>query len=198
VSAQISARTPPPRSLHGLRAPAVAGLGLGFLLIRTLMLQGNLPLQPILATGFAVLLVVSLSDRGEPATRVRRMPPGIALIVGCAAASLAAAAAPRGGAVSAGGPVSAAAAALTCLAAISEEAFFRRFLYEQLSRFGTAAAVAGPALLFAAIHIPAYGLPAFPLDLGAGLLFGWQRWASGTWTVSAGTHLVANLEVMFS
>ena len=25
------------------------------------------------------------------------------------------------------------------------------------------------------------------------VLFGWQRWASGTWTVPAGTHAIANV-----
>ena len=43
------------------------------------------------------------------------------------------------------------------------------------------------------MHIPSYGLAAFPVDLGAGLLFGWQRWAAGTWTVPAATHAAANL-----
>jgi hypothetical protein len=32
--------------------------------------------------------------------------------------------------------------------------------------------------------------------VGAGLLFGWQRWASGTWTVPAATHAVANALVV--
>jgi hypothetical protein len=31
-----------------------------------------------------------------------------------------------------------------------------------------------------------------PVDLGAGLLLGWQRWATGTWTVPAVTHAAAN------
>jgi hypothetical protein len=32
-----------------------------------------------------------------------------------------------------------------------------------------------------------------PVDLGAGLVFGWQRWASGTWTVPAATHAADNV-----
>ncbi len=54
-------------------------------------------------------------------------------------------------------------------------------------------AVVGSALLFAAVHVPLYGVAAFPVDLGAGLLFSWQRWASGDWTVPAATHAAANL-----
>ena len=48
-------------------------------------------------------------------------------------------------------------------------------------------------MLFALVHLPAYGVVALPVDLGAGLLLSWQRWASGTWTVPAGTHAFANV-----
>jgi membrane protease YdiL (CAAX protease family) len=47
--------------------------------------------------------------------------------------------------------------------------------------------------VFALVHLPAYGLAAMPVDLGAALLLGWQRYASGRWTVPAVTHAVANL-----
>jgi hypothetical protein len=30
----------------------------------------------------------------------------------------------------------------------------------------------------------------------AGLVLGWQRWAAGTWTVPAVTHVLANLMVV--
>jgi membrane protease YdiL (CAAX protease family) len=48
-------------------------------------------------------------------------------------------------------------------------------------------------VVFALVHLPAYGTAAIPVDFGAGLLFGWQRWASGTWTAPAITHGAANL-----
>jgi hypothetical protein len=32
-----------------------------------------------------------------------------------------------------------------------------------------------------------------PLDLAAGLIFGWQRRATGSWTAPAATHVIANL-----
>ncbi|HET6770026.1 MAG TPA: CPBP family intramembrane glutamic endopeptidase [Actinomycetota bacterium] len=79
------------------------------------------------------------------------------------------------------------------IAAVAEEAFFRKFLYGWLSRWGPAVAIVGSALAFAAVHLPLYGVAAFPIDLGAGLLFGWQRWATGSWTAPAATHVIANL-----
>ena len=83
--------------------------------------------------------------------------------------------------------------ALNTVAAISEELFFRRFLFGGLVRYGAVAAVFGSAALFALVHIPIYGTAALPVDLGAGLLFSWQRWASGGWGASAATHVFANL-----
>jgi membrane protease YdiL (CAAX protease family) len=82
------------------------------------------------------------------------------------------------------------------LAAVAEEALFRRLAYGGLERFGAAVAIAGSALLFGLVHVPAYGLAALPVDVGAGLLFGWQRWASGTWTAPAATHAFANALVV--
>ena len=82
------------------------------------------------------------------------------------------------------------------LAAVAEEALFRRLAYARLLRFGAGVAivaVVGADLVFGLVHVPAYGLAALPVDVGAGLLFGWQRWASGTWTVPAATHAAAEL-----
>ena len=93
-------------------------------------------------------------------------------------------------------PWSAAALPLSLLAAVAEEALFRRLAYARLERFGAAVAVLSSALLFGLVHVPAYGLAALPVDVGAGLLFGWQRWASGTWTVPAATHAFANAMVV--
>ena len=81
---------------------------------------------------------------------------------------------------------------LSLLGAVAEEALFRRVMYARLARFGPLVAVAGSAILFGMVHLPAYGVAALPVDLGAGVLFGWQRWASGTWLVPAGTHAFAN------
>jgi membrane protease YdiL (CAAX protease family) len=90
-------------------------------------------------------------------------------------------------------PVASHALLVNSLAAVSEEAFFRRFLYGRLARHGAAAAIVVTGILFAAIHVPAYGMAAFWVDAGAALLLSWQRWASGRWTVPAATHVLANL-----
>jgi membrane protease YdiL (CAAX protease family) len=79
------------------------------------------------------------------------------------------------------------------VAAVSEEAFFRRLVYGWLaSSYSGLLAVLVSAACFALVHVPAYGFISLPLNLAAGLLFGWQRWASGTWTASAVTHVAAN------
>jgi membrane protease YdiL (CAAX protease family) len=85
------------------------------------------------------------------------------------------------------------AAGVALLAAVAEEALFRRLLYDRLLRFGVMTAVVGSAVAFALVHLPAYGVAAMPVDLGAALLLSWQRYASARWTVPAVTHAVANL-----
>ena len=82
---------------------------------------------------------------------------------------------------------------LNSLAAVSEELFFRRLVYGGIVPFGPALAIGGSALLFATLHVPIYGPAVFWVDLGAGLLLSWQRWASGGWGAPAATHVVANL-----
>jgi membrane protease YdiL (CAAX protease family) len=80
------------------------------------------------------------------------------------------------------------------VAAVAEEAFFRRLLYGWLAvMWGVGVAVIASALLFALAHVPAYGLISVPLNVAAGLLFGWQRWTAGTWTAPAVTHVAVNL-----
>jgi membrane protease YdiL (CAAX protease family) len=95
-------------------------------------------------------------------------------------------------------PVRAGSAALLLdtLAAVAEEALFRRLLYGWLARWGALGAVVGSALAFGLIHVPTYGLAALPVDLGAGLVLSWQRWAGGRWEACAATHALANLLVV--
>jgi len=78
-------------------------------------------------------------------------------------------------------------------AAVAEEVFFRRLLYGWLVVCGPVVAIGGAAAVFAAVHVPAYGLSALPVDFAAGMVFGWQRWATGTWSSAAVTHAIANL-----
>jgi membrane protease YdiL (CAAX protease family) len=82
------------------------------------------------------------------------------------------------------------------LAAVAEEAFFRRFLYRLLEPHGTGVAVLGTAALFAAVHVTVYGLWVLPIDLAAGLILSWQRWSTGSWVVPAITHVLANVLVV--
>jgi len=86
--------------------------------------------------------------------------------------------------------------ALNTLAAVAEEAFFRRFVYDIFLPGGAPAAVVGSAALFAIVHVPVYGVWVLPLDLAAGLVLGWQRWATGSWLPPAITHVLANLLVV--
>ena len=85
---------------------------------------------------------------------------------------------------------------LNSLAAVAEEAFFRRLVYGILAPASPVIAVAGSALLFAVVHVTVYGLWVLPLDLAAGLVLSWQRWAANSWQVPAVTHLLANLLVV--
>lgn len=85
------------------------------------------------------------------------------------------------------------AAGLNALAAVAEEAFFRRYLYGLVAeRHGPAAAVAVAAGAFALAHVTVWGWWVLPLDLAAGLVLSWQRAATGRWSVPAATHVLAN------
>jgi len=79
------------------------------------------------------------------------------------------------------------------VASVAEEAFFRRWLYGWLAAGGWGVAIVATAAAFAAVHVPAYGPQALPIDFAAGLVFGWQRAATGGWTAPALTHMAANL-----
>ena len=164
--------------------------GIVFLLARP-ALGGTAVAVPLLAVGYLVMGAAALGvaatggDRGAGAPLGWVVPLGLGL-VGVAGATVV------------GGPVGdrrvgVVAGGLALVAAVAEEALFRRVLYDRLLRFGVVAAVAGSAVVFALVHLPAYGVAAMPVDLGAALLLSWQRYASGRWTVPAVTHAVANL-----
>jgi membrane protease YdiL (CAAX protease family) len=202
VPVQVARRRPAP----GSAIPA--GLaGLAFLLAR----PGLEALPPgartgVLAAGYLALglaAVAATPARGRaaqarqaaargaaaPATRARAGAVLVAVLVaGLAAVAAALLAGPVPPL-----PAGMVALALSLLAAVAEEALFRGALYGLLERRGAVVAVGATAILFALVHVPSYGLASVPVDLGAGLLFGWQRWASGHWTVPAATHAAANL-----
>jgi membrane protease YdiL (CAAX protease family) len=173
--------------------PVVVAAGLGFLLLRPQL--AALPYgRALLAAGYLALGLAAV--RASPPSRSAGDGPlPWPLVLGLGLAAVVAVAVAIGPVPAA--PSDPAAVLLTLAAAVAEEALFRQALYRWLAaRGGAVLAVAGGAVLFALVHVPFYGMAAFPVDLGAGLLFGWQRWSSGRWTVPAATHAAANLLVV--
>jgi membrane protease YdiL (CAAX protease family) len=188
----VSARVEGPRLGIGEQEAAtiVVLVGVAVLVVRPFVDASPSTRTALFAASYLTIGLASLAVSLE---RERaRMAPGLALLLGVGA--VVAVASVSGSPVPL--PWSAAALPLSVLAAVAEEALFRRLAYGRLERFGAAVAIVGSALLFGLVHVPAYGLAALPVDVGAGLLFGWQRWASGTWTAPAATHAFANALVV--
>jgi membrane protease YdiL (CAAX protease family) len=168
-------------------AVAVMAALLGVFVARP-QLVGTWPLMGL----FAVLLAVGLAWPIARDTSQGAVAVAVALVVGVGAFAL--------GRVVGGGrspvPFRAGYVTAVTLAAVAEEAFFRRFVYAVLRPGGAPLAVAGSTVLFAVAHVTVYGWWVLPLDLAAGLVLSWQRWASGSWAVPAATHVVANLLVV--
>jgi hypothetical protein len=166
----------------------VALLGIAALLVR-----GGVLALPAPQRGFLLALLlasVAVASVAAPvAPGIRHAPPAAILVVGAAAVLLATAAA----APAVPAPLGPWALPLAILAAVAEEAAFRRAMFAWLEPLGPVLAVAATAGAFALLHLPLYGPAALPVDLGAGLLLSWQRWASGAWTVPAATHALANV-----
>jgi membrane protease YdiL (CAAX protease family) len=171
------------------------GVACALLLSRVnLVVVGRTARPALLALIFASILVASVFvpyPAVDP-NGASRVPRTLALLVGLVGVGAAAVSAGRPVPL----PVGAATLPLSMLAAIAEEALFRRAVFGALERSGAAVAVVVTATLFALVHVPLYGVVAFPVDLGAGLVFGWQRSASATWAVPAVTHAAANLLVI--
>ena len=123
---------------------------------------------------------------GRPAANVAWAAP---LALGCAAFVLGRLAM---GGIASQHPLFARSLVLNALAAVAEEAFFRRLLYGWLERFGTGVAIGVSAAAFALAHVTVWGWWVLPLDVAAGLVLSWQRAASGRWSVPAATHVLAN------
>lgn len=178
----------PSRVVRASGTPLIVGLGCGLLLARLRILPMSGDARVLLLA--ALLGSVALGSLLVPVPSERaRLRPSLVLVIGFVGLVAAAVAAGRPVAF----PATAWAIPLALLAAVAEEALFRRVLYAWLEPAGAAMAIGVTAALFALLHVPLYGWAAFPVDLGAGLLLSWQRWASGTWTVPAGTHAAANL-----
>ncbi len=150
------------------------------------------PTAQLVVLFVALLLVGAMWPVAAPRVALARRRVLVPLAVGIVAFAL--------GRVLGGGHAPAAIAsrvlALNTLAAVAEEAFFRRLVYARLLVGGEIAAIVGSAVLFAAVHVSVYGLWVLPIDLAAGLLLGWQRHASGSWVAPAATHVFANILVV--
>jgi sodium transport system permease protein len=150
---------------------------------------------PIVVVVFATVLALGLAPpTGHDRTREPLPSMNGVLVLGAGALVFVAARLAAGGHNPA--PATTLLVALNTLAAIGEEALFRRLTFDALLPAGPIAAVSGSALLFGLAHVTVYGWWAFPLDVAAGVVFGWQRWASGTWTIPAATHALADLLVV--
>lgn len=196
-----------PGSRPGVAAPRAAVLvvaaGCGALTARPLLIGvGGAGPAPVLTTLFLTLLALSLLWPPASAPAPGRAPRASAAPLAGRAAVLAVGVGAFlvGRVLVAGSPAAPTATAflvgLNTLAAVAEEAFFRRLVYGALLAGGPGFALAGSALLFAAVHVTVYGLWVLPLDFAAGLVLGWQRQATGSWAVPAVTHVVANLLVV--
>jgi uncharacterized protein len=171
-----------------------AALATGFVLLlgRLWLIREGALSGPMVAAVFLALAAVSVAAPEIRAGTRPAVSPGAALMVGAGAAV----AATFAGALSGPAPSLAASPGVLAAvvgAAIAEEAFFRRLLYGRLLRWGAPVAVVGSALSFAAVHVPLHGTASFAVDLGAGLVLSWQRWAGGRWEVPAATHALANV-----
>jgi len=170
--------------LAGLLTPAAILLGCAALAARPAATSGALVV--LVAVGAIGVLAPLPPWRADARTDARGSLAVIALgVLAFALARTIAAPLPA--------PVTLFVLGATVLAAVAEEIFFRRLAYGWLARAGDALAIVGAAALFAIVHLPAYGPRVLPLDLAAGLLFGWQRWATGGWIAPALTHAAANV-----
>jgi Type II CAAX prenyl endopeptidase Rce1-like len=176
---------------------AVAAAGCGLLAARPALLASVPRPSATLVVLFGALLVVGLAmpvpRAGERASvalggRAARLALGVGVLAFAAGRVIGGGSAPVRFTL----PVVLA----NSLAAVAEEVWFRKVCFALLAPAGPGVAIAGTTLLFAAVHVAVYGLWVVPLDLAAGALLGWQRAVTGSWTVPAVTHVIANLLVV--
>jgi membrane protease YdiL (CAAX protease family) len=172
----------------------VVAAGCALLTLRPVLLAHG-HVVAVVAALFAVLGLVGWAWPRPIGAVVTRPPVGRLALIGAAGIGAFALGRLLGGG-EAPAPVVARVIALNSLAAVAEEAFFRRMAYDALAARGPLVAVVATSVLFAVVHVTVYGFWVLPLDLAAGLVLGWQRWASGTWALPAVTHVLANLLVV--
>jgi membrane protease YdiL (CAAX protease family) len=186
-------RIPDPLAKGGPALLACAA-GAGLLLARPWLAPAGQHSAPLLVAVFVTVGVLGVWWPMAGLGIAREAPAGLRTGAGVALVGMAAFVVGRavaGGTAAA--PTLAGYLVLNTLAAVAEEALFRRLLYGALAAHGAAVAIVGSAAAFAVVHVTVWGVWVLPLDLAAGLLLSWQRWASGRWTVPAVTHAFANL-----
>lgn len=177
-----------------MKAVSVTAPRSGWVMVAAVAGLGALAIRPVAWSAVAVTSAIGVAGAVAPVSRSERARWGAwtaVVAIGAAAVLVA-----RGGSQMIPPAATGIQIAAGLGAAVAEELFFRRFLYGWLLRWGAAAAVITSAVAFALVHVPAYGVAALPVDLAAGLLFGWQRWATGGWTAPAATHVIANLSML--
>lgn len=173
----------------------LAALGCGLLAARPAILASAREPAAALAVMFAVLLVVgALVPLPTPSAVITQSRRATAVTVALGVAAFAVARVLAGGHAPARFTLPVVAA--NTLAAVAEEAWFRRLCFGLLAPAGPVVAVAGSAALFASVHVATYGFWVLPLDLAAGVLLGWQRAVSGSWGAAAVTHAIGNVLVL--
>ena len=173
-------------------APVAVAAGCAVLVLRPLLWRAaGHPTVSAVAL-FTALLVVGWRWPVEREDEPARASSALVLAVGVGAFAM--------GRLVGGGhaplPFAARLVLLNSVAAVAEEAFFRRLVYATLRPAGAGYAIAGSAALFAVVHVTVYGAWVLPIDLAAGLLLSWQRSATGGWAVPAATHVLANVLVV--
>lgn len=177
------------------RAAGVTVLVLAAALMRTILL----PLGDLVSTvAFAALLLVIVVSTRGPATE-RRWGRGKAVLAGLAVGAVLLV--PATGSPLSGRPLAGLWiwAAIAAVVATLEEAAIRGSLYRTWSEeTGPGAAIVVGAIVFAAIHLPRYGMGAMPLDFAVGLALGGLRALTGRITPCAIAHTIADWGAWFT
>lgn len=83
---------------------------------------------------------------------------------------------------------------IVAIVAFAEEAFLRGALYDKISGFSSQLiAIVATAIMFAALHVPLYGLRSVLLDLVVGLWLGALRYKTGSFVAPGIAHMTADL-----
>ena len=183
-----------PRAPAAVGAAAIAALGCAALAARPALVASARQPARLLVVMFVALLATALAVPLRSSVSAVRSARVFAVVIAIGVIGFASGRFLIGG--DAPARLTSYALAVNVLAAVAEEVWFRRLCYSLLEPAGTAFAIAGSSVLFAAVHVSMYGWSILPLDLAAGALLGWQRAATGSWHASALTHALANVFVL--